>query len=46
MGVGLKTRSIFGEEFLTILKLVLGEGIKLESRNSLFRSLLVSVVKI
>ena len=29
-----------------ILKLVLGEGTRLESQNLLFRSLLVSVVKI
>ena len=39
-------RPICKENFLIILKLVLGEGIRLESRNLFLRSLLVSVVKI
>ena len=34
------------ENFLIILKLELGEGIRLESRNILFRSLMLSEVKI
>ena len=34
------------ENYLIILKLVLGEGIRQESRNLFFRPLLVSVVKI
>ena len=45
MEVSLEMRPIFVKNFLIILKLVLGEGIRLESRNFLFRSLLVSVVK-
>ena len=37
---------IFVKNYLIILKLVLEEGIRLESRNLLLRSLLVSVVMI
>ena len=37
---------LFVRKYLIILKLVLGDGIRLESRNLLLRSLLVSVVKI
>ena len=46
MEVGLEMRPIFVRNFLIILKLVLGEGIRLKSQNLLFRSLLMSVVKI
>ena len=45
MEVGLEMRPIFVRNFFIILKLVLGEGIRLKSRNLLFRSLLVSVSK-
>ena len=37
---------IFVRKYKIILKLVLGDGIRLESRNLLFRSLLVSAVMI
>ena len=46
MKIILQTRPISVQKCYMILNLVLGEGIRLESRNLLFRSLLMSVVKI
>ena len=46
MEVVLETCPIFVKNYLIILKLVLDEEIRIESRNLLLRSLLVSVVMI
>ena len=46
MSMVLKMCPMFVRKYIIILKLVLGDGIGLESRNLLFRSLLVFVVMI